>query len=159
MFSSRGSKLVEIALKQTQNESTIDEGKIDLKNLSESIIQNKTKDNLGNKVQWLKIKVLRYEKNTPGLIKFKYNIEDQEFLTIKTFKDQNPPNIPTELKPLYGNQLPISIAKKRDLLRLCSKNVIPQEYHGWYKSLPVHKSVKDRAPESAVGSESDESSD
>lgn len=41
---------------------------VDLKSLSENIIQNRTKDDKNEQVKWLKLKVLRYEKNSPGII-------------------------------------------------------------------------------------------
>lgn len=44
---------------------------------------------------------------------------------------------------IYENELPISEAKKKDLLKLCASGVIPVELHQWYKNLPTLKSVKD----------------
>lgn len=37
------------------------------------------------------------------------------------------------LEPLYEKRLPISVAKQKDLIHLCEKGAIPEEYHGWYK--------------------------
>lgn len=41
-----------------------------------------------------------------------------------------------ELKPAYEHPLPITEAKKKDLMNLCRKNIIPAELHAWYASLP-----------------------
>lgn len=112
---------------------------LDLKMLGEKIMHNRTLDDNKRQVQWLKIKVLRFEKKNPGVISFKYNIEDEEFQLLRTYKIGRPPNMPIELNKLYSRKLPISAAKKKDLVKLCTKKVIPQEYHPWYKSLPVEK--------------------
>lgn len=58
-----------------------------------------------------------------------------------------------QLKQLYYKPLPISEAKKKDLLGLCNKKIIPEEYHGWYSSLPTHSGA-DRLPGPAVDEES-----
>ncbi|CAG4934694.1 unnamed protein product [Parnassius apollo] len=60
------------------------------------------------------------------------------------------------LKQLYLNPLPISEAKKRDLLSLCTKKIIPEEYHGWYSSLPTATNQADRLPEPSIDEESSE---
>jgi len=43
--------------------------------------------------------------------------------------------------------LPISQEKKNDLLKLYVKNVIPDTFHNFYKSLPSIPFKKDIAPE------------
>lgn len=114
---------------------------VDLKSLGENLIKNRTLDDKGEKVQWFKIKVLRFEKKQPGVILFKYSIEETEFRTLPTYGLGRPPNMPVELQKLYSRQLPISAAKKKDLLTLCRKKIIPQEFHAMYKSLPVEKKM------------------
>lgn len=66
---------------------------------------------------------------------------------------QQPPSTAVQLKPLYLKRLPISEAKKKDLLALCDKQIIPEEYHGWYSSLPTHTGA-DRLPGPSVDEES-----
>lgn len=131
---------------------------VDLKSLGENLIKNRTLDDKGKKVQWFKIKVLRFEKKQPGVILFKYSIEETEFRTLPTYGLGRPPNMPVELQKLYSRQLPISAAKKKDLLTLCRKKVIPQEFHAMYKSLPVEKNVTDKARELSAGSNDSEES-
>ncbi|CAB3254115.1 unnamed protein product [Arctia plantaginis] len=58
------------------------------------------------------------------------------------------------LKQLYLNPFPVSEAKKRDLLSLCTKKIIPEEYHGWYSSLPTATNEADHLPEPSVDEES-----
>lgn len=52
----------------------------------------------------------------------------------------------TELPKCYDTKLPISEAKKKDLITLCNKNIIPEEFHEYYKALPSQTSTKDRLP-------------
>ncbi|CAI6376051.1 unnamed protein product [Macrosiphum euphorbiae] len=63
----------------------------DLNNLTSKVIQNTTKRTVNNlqdtsngpvKVQWLKIKWLRFEKSKPNTIQYKYNLNDTEFYEI-----------------------------------------------------------------------------
>lgn len=46
---------------------------LDLKDLEQKLIKNRCIDDDGNTVQQLKIKCLRYEKDSPGIIKFRYD--------------------------------------------------------------------------------------
>lgn len=126
----------------------------DLKGLSNSLIKNKTKDDDGNQVNWLHIKVMRYEKTKPGRIFFKYNYSDPEYRTLCIFGRGKPIDIPKKLTPLYKGLLPISEKKKASLMKLIASDDIPTEYHDWYKSLPVDKKKKNVVPEPTL-SESD----
>lgn len=60
------------------------------------------------------------------------------------------PELPAELTQLYRKCLPISKAKKADLLKLCSKGVIPEEYHDWYEKIETEDSIIDRLPDATV---------
>lgn len=42
-----------------------------------------------------------------------------------------------KLELLYKKRFPITVANKADLLKLCAKGVIPDEYHGRFHSLRV----------------------
>lgn len=127
---------------------------VDLKHLGACIVGNKSLDSDGKKVRWLQIKVLRFEKKQPGVVLFKYSIEDVEFKKIQIYGQDNPPVMPETLNSLYRRQLPISSAKKKDLLKLCNNKTIPQEFHGWYKSLPVDRNITvDVAPEPTIDSD------
>ncbi|KAJ8868165.1 hypothetical protein PR048_031974 [Dryococelus australis] len=57
---------------------------IDLKYVAANVINNRTTENEGKRVNWLKVKIMRYEKHKPGLIIFKYNHSDLEFKSIRT---------------------------------------------------------------------------
>ncbi|KAL1491869.1 hypothetical protein ABEB36_012398 [Hypothenemus hampei] len=126
---------------------------IDSKDLSNSIIKNATRDEDGKKVQWLKIKQLRYEKKS-SVIMFRNNY-DEEYKIINVKSKARGSNIPKEkdLKKCYSERLPISEKKKKDLLKLCKTGVIPYEYHSWYMNLPSNGSVIDKCPEPAQSDE------
>ena len=47
------------------------------------------------------------------------------------------------LKAAYAKEIPVSEVKKRDLVALCKKKVIPQPFHHEYKSLKTSKGVKE----------------
>jgi len=52
-----------------------------------------------------------------------------------------------ELPLKYDNRLPISTAKKADLLSLCKTSIIPADCMHFYECLPTCKTKKDRLPE------------
>lgn len=122
---------------------------LDLKNLSAIIMKNKNKDNMKQAVNWLKIKRMRYVR---GDLKnyFNYDMsEDFRVLEVlntslntsntRATRRSNPPSdavtLPDGLEPLYQSQLPLSEAKKKDLETMCKKDIIPEELHGWVKSM------------------------
>lgn len=161
----------------------------DLKQLANTVILNRTTNTEGQKVQWLKIKRMRYIK---GDLKIYYNYDMSEnFKQIDVTCSEKPskttPAVTTPgnhgystrrksklpeaeipatevcevfssppLQQLYKNPLPVSIAKKKDLLNLCKKGIIPDEYHGWFESLVTDSETVDRVPDA---SKSDEDSD
>lgn len=93
---------------------------------------------------------MRFQKDIPDtcFIKYEYG---EEFQSIKVTGSKRgcgldvPPNDPRPTR--YMSKLPISAAKKKDLLNLCKSGVIPSEFHNFYKCLPSQQSVKDRLPE------------
>lgn len=122
----------------------------DLNNLTSKVIQNTTKGTVNNlqdrsngpeKVQWLKIKWLRFEKSKPNIIQYKYNLNDTEFYEIDITQCNKRKVLCNDwknivLKPAYTKQMPISEAKKNDLLFLLEKRIIPPDYTNYIKSIP-----------------------
>ena len=129
---------------------------LDLQGLSQQIIKNIKQDEDGNNVNWLLVKSFRYEKAEPGIIQYRYDYGDD-------FKRINVPRsgwavLPADLGHAYQTRIPISEAKKKDLVKLCTQLVIPAEIYEWYKSLPTASRTKDRLPEPAVGDSADDDS-
>ncbi|KAJ2950557.1 hypothetical protein O0L34_g8802 [Tuta absoluta] len=141
----------------------------DLKSLASSMFVNPKKDSEGNPVKWMKIKQFRYLKEEPHKVFFRYDLKDDKFFHI-IVKDTsegkqtrrstrastrvNAPEPPL-LKQLYDRQLPITEAKKKDLLKLCKTGTIPEELHGWYSSLRTEEDEVDRIPEPATEEDSE----
>ena len=53
----------------------------------------------------------------------------------------------TKPKQKYKHKIPISEAKKKDLLDLCKDGTIPEDFHSYYDKLPSSVKVKDKVPE------------
>lgn len=126
---------------------------IDTKELAARLISNKTMAQDGKKVQWLKVKCLRYEKTNPGVIKFRYGYDGEYSIldmTKKTRRKKDPgaPGTSGEVivPKAYTSILPITQSKKNDLINLCRTDIIPVEFHSWFQSLPVNNQP-DRLPE------------
>ena len=122
----------------------------DFKKLAATTIRNIKTDLKGNRVNWLKIRWLRYIKSEPDTIHFKYNMHD-DFSAIKVNgassrrgRSCQPGAATTELTYLYSSKLPIADAKKKDLLDLCRLKVIPEDFHSYYRSLLSCKDAPDR---------------
>ncbi|KAF9405767.1 hypothetical protein HW555_013627 [Spodoptera exigua] len=140
---------------------------IDIKALSEHFVENTSKDKEGNKIMWLKIKCFRFEKGHPGLVKFRYTHDGpySEFDVFQTL-DKVAPRATRRTKrsldgqaieendregrkemidklkeyvipKAYSSPIPISEAKKKDLLNLCTKGIIPHFILGMKLYLPV----------------------
>ena len=120
-------------------------------------MRNSTRCEDGSKLQWLKVKALRFEKEKPGQIGYAYD-HSGEFKMINTFGRGRAPK-EVKLVPSYSSRLPISKAKHADLMKLCRTSIIPQEVHAWYENLPVAAAVEDCTTGPAVeDSASDEDS-
>ena len=122
----------------------------DLKQLGRQIICNRTQNTAGDKVNWLKIKHLRFDKTMPHTVQYKYALSADDFMELdilgRTRRRGKRSQLPRSLQPLYTSRLPVSAAKKKDLLKLLHDHVIPPEYSDWYRSLPVSDAVNDRLP-------------
>lgn len=70
---------------------------LDLKSLEKLIIKNRSTDTQGITVNWLKIKVLKYEKTEPGVIQFKYNYSDEQFKSIRVSGRSRPTKLSDNL--------------------------------------------------------------
>ncbi|XP_065220583.1 uncharacterized protein LOC135845719 isoform X2 [Planococcus citri] len=122
--------------------------------LTEKIMINRKKDVENNNVDWLKIKWLRFTEDSENIVFFKYDVKS-EFLKLdvsrtprrkcKSDGSEGATNRFVLRKTAYAEQLPISVAKKKDLIDMLNKRIIPQEYAAYYEHLPSSKHVKDEA--------------
>lgn len=135
---------------------------LDLKQLAQQLIKNREKDNLNEKVNWMKLKRLKYVKGEKSKIFFNYDLSE-EFRFIKVHEtvknhgtktrkrgniSENDHDYPQEIPRLYNEPLPITEAKKKDLVTMCRKRIIPEELHAQVVSLKTtsskHMEVSDQ---------------
>ena len=121
---------------------------LDFKVLGKSAIRNRNRDINGDTVQWLKIKWLRYIKDTPDTIHFRYGY-DNEFrqLHMNLGVRGRPSNPPGALVPLFNEPPAITKAKYEDLLPLYSSLTIPSFFNDFYKGLKQDGNVRDALAE------------
>lgn len=87
-------------------------------------------------MKWSDIKVISTGKNDINKFIFKTSYED-EFKSVCTkTRRLTKTNVPSYvLKKVYSHKLQISEAKKRGILKLIEKNVVPKYYETFYISL------------------------
>ena len=127
----------------------------DFRVLCKSIVRNRTKDSNKQTVNWLKIKHFRYLKDRPHEIFIKYDTDtnNDSFHTLiinQGSRGRRPVVIPKSLPPLYSGPVPISSAKYKDLLSLCSTKIIHKDYHAFYKTLIHDDKIEDCLPDTDV---------
>lgn len=110
------------------------------KSFSSHMVQNKTKDAEGETVCWQKIKWLRYTKEDPNVIQFKYELSDKAFTMLEVGKQETRGYHGMEPKKLCKCPPGITSMKKRDLLTLCTNGSIPQSYVDFCQALKVSQS-------------------
>ncbi|KAK7094532.1 hypothetical protein V1264_006082 [Littorina saxatilis] len=131
---------------------------LNFKSLAAATLRNTKTDIAGQKVNWLKLKALRFEKNREEEVLYKTSF-DQPYQTIKVAGGSKRGRAaPVHTIPyLYSQKLPISEAKKTDLLYLCSSGVIPEEHHSFYTSLIVSPAAMDRLPQPDINEQDNDS--
>lgn len=117
-----------------------------------------TKENYGNfkvatdgaRVNWTKIKVLRFEKNAENEIQFKYSYNEEAFSKINVSKKlkrgERQSTCTISLSKKYFEKRPVSMEKKADLISLCNNLVVPALYRPYYEALSTNKTTKDCLP-------------
>ena len=106
-------------------------------------------------MNWLTIQWLRYLKEDPETLLFKYRMAD-DFKQLK-IKGKNTRGRQTSfilsLPRRYSGKLLLSEVRQKDLLDLCHMGVVPQKYHFFYKPYPVTSSQKYCLPETDMKNE------
>lgn len=117
----------------------------DLHELAAKCIRMRKQDVNGEPIQWLKIKWFRFIRGS-SVVHFKYDVEAEQFHCLCALgNDEFNFNSLLPLQAAYKEPLPISVQKKRNLLNLVQKGVIPSTYRDFYASLPTCNKVKDVA--------------
>lgn len=92
---------------------------LNLKPLANFLLSANAVDAKGQRVHWMKIRWLQFRKSDPHDIFFKYQF-DGEFHSIKIKSSRKTKAVTAPVPQLYSAKLPVSSAKKADLVSLCS---------------------------------------
>jgi hypothetical protein len=108
----------------------------------------------GQRVNWLQVKWIQVRKEKPKSVFVNYSFNAENFMEIevqntkcrqKGRMHQWPKN-EQDMKLCYETKHPVSVQKKNDLVTLCAKEIIPEEFHNYYALLPTNKKEKDYVP-------------
>jgi len=95
---------------------------------------NRKKTSDGEKVEWLQIQWLRFEKERPLVMKFKYSLGDGEWCEVDfERKTRGRPSTVKAPRQLYPNGRPVAGPKMTDLKKLLK--YVPPVHHSFYSSL------------------------
>lgn len=100
-----------------------------------------------SKVYWSEIVDFMFVKEEPEMMLFKYKY-DEDFRKAKFSTNRRPLREKEQLvrkseMKRYLKPCGVSSQKKSDLLKLCSKNLIPSQHHQFYEDMPISTSKKD----------------
>lgn len=97
-------------------------------------------------MNWLKVKWFGFQKANPFEILYKYELNKEiEFLTLDVRMDSETPFVWEQqlLSPKYTEPIPVSSAKKKDLMYLLKAGVIPEAYTHLVTEIPSSGSARD----------------
>ena len=127
----------------------------DFKSFGDIMFSANKLDKTGKKVKFRNIVWFRYEKAHPDTVFFKYSMEDSVFNSFSKNKQTRKASV-IHVKKKYNKKIPISSAKKKDLIDLCKSGVIPEEFWPFYERLETDQNITDRLQEADVVEESDD---
>ena len=90
----------------------------------------------GQRINWNNIRWVQVRKSSPDSIFLNYTFSEENFMEIKVSLKTRKTSNEKVLQAAYKAKIPISAAKKKDLIQLCDKGIIPEEFHAYYNSLP-----------------------
>ena len=79
------------------------------------------------------VAVMKFDKDLPLSVLYKNSFEE-DFKEAKILKSMKAFST-VDLLPCYSKRLDQAPAKKKDLMDLCKKNLIPRSYHDFYEKL------------------------
>lgn len=136
---------------------------IDFKSFVQKQTLNLQKTTSGLKVNWLLIRWLQVRQDCQNKIFVNYTFDQTKFLEVavqfdglrKKSRAVKWPASDADLDKCYNSKLPISIQKKKDLMNLCTKSIIPEDFHGYFESLKTSNTARDKIPVSTSDEESE----
>jgi hypothetical protein len=112
---------------------------LDLKYFVTKCCPNMKVATTGEKINWLKVRWIQVRKEEPRSLFINYSFSPDNFMEIKvqatTRNKGRPSGWLNEIPSCYQAKLPISVEKKKDLISLCKRGIIPEEFHSYYSSL------------------------
>ena len=120
---------------------------------------NLQRSTAGEKISWLNVHLIQVRQSTLKSLFVNCSFNEALFIEIdiqanSTRQGTKMRSWPEQLETCYAKKIPISIQKMTDLIQLCTKAIIPEEFHHFFKTLPVDKQVKDNIPEPALDEDS-----
>ena len=92
------------------------------------------------------VKWIQARRDDASTLFLNYGLNVDGFMEIGTQRSKRGASEWPDAKPLYKNRIPISSAKKNDLVSLCKSGIIPEEHHAYYMNLPSSQKSKDYVP-------------
>lgn len=80
------------------------------------------------------VKVMKFEKQSPLSVFCKHSY-GSDYKELKILKNSNKATSINDLLPCYSSKLTLPANKKKDLMDLCNKNLIPRCHHKFYEDL------------------------
>ena len=119
-----------------------------MKDLCRDVV-NRKKNEIGEKVDWLKIRWMRFQKDRANQMFYKYSVDDNEFMVVnfsKKVRGRPQQTLINKLQCLYPEGRAISAAKYKDVTDLLK--YVPPVFHDFYRQLP-HERRQNSGPEGA----------
>lgn len=123
--------------KASQPYEVVEVNQNDILDFKSTLNQHKwVKNENGDKVKWNQVREIVVEYTQPGKIFYKYDLDEGSAMCIDCSKRPSRRALQVNtLEKVYGETLPITTAKYKDIMSLCQKNLIPPRYHEFYKNL------------------------
>lgn len=99
---------------------------------------------IGKNLPWKKVCWLEYRKCAPNKIYFKTSYDEE--LSVADVSIKRRRNVP-KVQKAYKQALPISLAKYKDLMKMCDDLTIPKSYHNFYKNIKFSPNARDCLPQ------------
>ncbi|CAF4946081.1 unnamed protein product [Pieris macdunnoughi] len=127
---------------------------LDFKSLRSTIIPNTMKATDGTVLQWANVRWLRFNKNIPHSLFFKYDYWE-EFKEVKLKERVTRSEHNSNLAKLYPGQILLKQAKHKDLMEMCRDGTITKNHNYYYEKLHV-QSVSGSLPQTRPRQDDDE---
>ena len=88
-----------------------------------------------NQLKLAEVKAIMVKKDEPNCVFVKHSYSD-EYQMVRITKKKKRQVSDNALIPCYNQRIPLAENKKKDILYLCQRNLIPKAYHSYFTHLP-----------------------